>query len=114
MLLVSYDQCLYEPTSGKTCTPGRLDCPEIPRVSVHLSVTHHSFIVARTIRFQVAIKIIDKTKLDATNLEKVQREVEVMKLLDHPNIIRLYQVMTTKNMIYIVSEYAPSGEIFGE
>ena len=64
--------------------------------------------------FQVAIKIIDKTKLDATNLEKVQREVEVMKLLDHPNIIRLYQVMTTKNMIYIVSEYAPSGEIFGE
>ena len=65
-------------------------------------------------KFQVAIKIIDKTKLDATNLEKVQREVEVMKLLDHPNIIRLYQVMTTKNMIYIVSEYAPSGEIFGE
>ena len=64
--------------------------------------------------FQVAIKIIDKTKLDAVNLEKVQREVEVMKLLDHPSIIRLYQVMTTKNMIYIVSEYAPSGEIFGE
>ena len=66
------------------------------------------------IQLQVAIKIIDKTKLDAVNLEKVQREVEVMKLLEHPNIIRLYQVMTTKNMIYIVSEYAPSGEIFGE
>ena len=43
--------------------------------------------------FQVAIKIIDKTKLDAVNLEKVQREVEVMKLLDHPSIIRLYQVI---------------------
>ena len=62
----------------------------------------------------MAIKIIDKNKLDRANLEKVYREVEVMKLLDHPNIIKLFQVMTTKNMIYIVSEYAPSGEIFGE
>ena len=64
--------------------------------------------------FQVAIKIIDKSKLDKANLEKVFREVEVMKLLDHPNIIKLYQVMMTKNMIYVVSEYAPRGEIFGE
>ena len=47
--------------------------------------------------FQVAIKIIDKTKLDAVNLEKVQREVEVMKLLDHPSIIRLYQVIHLTN-----------------
>ena len=37
-----------------------------------------------------------------------------MKLLDHPNIIKLYQVMATQNMIYIVSEYAPCGEIFGK
>ena len=66
------------------------------------------------LQFQVAIKIIDKSKLDAANLEKVLREVEVMKLLAHPNIIKLYQVMMTKNMIYIVSEYAPCGEIFGE
>ena len=63
---------------------------------------------------KVAIKIIDKSKLDKANLEKVLREVEVMKLLDQPNIIKLYQVMMTKNMIYIVSEYAPCGEIFGE
>ena len=41
---------------------------------------------------QVAIKIIDKSKLDPTNLAKVYREVEVMKLLNHPNIVRLYQV----------------------
>ena len=41
---------------------------------------------------QVAIKIIDKAQLDSTNLAKVYREVEVMKLLNHPNIVRLYQV----------------------
>lgn len=51
---------------------------------------------------QVAIKIIDKTQLDSTNLEKVYREVEIMKQLEHPHIVKLYQVMETKNMIYMV------------
>jgi len=41
---------------------------------------------------QVAIKIIDKTRLDDDNLRKVYREVQILKLLDHPNIIKLYQV----------------------
>ncbi|XP_076372235.1 serine/threonine-protein kinase SIK3-like isoform X2 [Tachypleus tridentatus] len=35
-----------------------------------------------------------------------------MKLLDHPHIVRLYQVMETKKMIYLVTEYASQGEIF--
>ena len=39
---------------------------------------------------------------------------QVMKLVSHPNIIKLYQVMETKSMLYLVSEYAPRGEIFGE
>ena len=42
--------------------------------------------------FQVAVKIIDKSQLDEDNLKKVFREVQVMKLLDHPHIIKLYQV----------------------
>lgn len=40
----------------------------------------------------MAIKIIDKTQLDAVNLEKIYREVQIMKMLDHPHIIKLYQV----------------------
>uniref|UniRef100_A0A672QEZ9 non-specific serine/threonine protein kinase n=1 Tax=Sinocyclocheilus grahami TaxID=75366 RepID=A0A672QEZ9_SINGR len=60
----------------------------------------------------VAIKIIDKTQLDAVNLEKIYREVQIMKMLDHPHIIKLYQVMETKNMLYLVTEYAKNGEIF--
>ena len=63
---------------------------------------------------QVAIKIIDKSQLDPVNLAKVYREVEVMKLVNHPNIVKLYQVMETKSMLYLVSEYAPRGEIFGK
>lgn len=61
---------------------------------------------------QVAIKIIDKTRLNPTNLEKIYREVQIMKLLNHPHIIKLYQVMETKDMLYIVTEYAKNGEMF--
>ncbi|XP_040580561.1 uncharacterized protein [Lepeophtheirus salmonis] len=61
---------------------------------------------------QVAIKIIDKTQLDKANLEKMYREVEIMKLLNHQHIIKLFQVMETKSLLYIVSEYASKGEIF--
>ncbi|XP_063063412.1 serine/threonine-protein kinase SIK2 isoform X2 [Engraulis encrasicolus] len=66
----------------------------------------------RITKTEVAIKIIDKTQLDATNLEKIYREVQIMKMLDHPHIIKLYQVMETKNMLYLVTEYAKNGEIF--
>ncbi|KAL3221680.1 hypothetical protein MRX96_029301 [Rhipicephalus microplus] len=61
---------------------------------------------------KVAIKIIDKTHLDEENLKKIFREVQIMKLLHHPHIIRLYQVMETEKMIYLVTEYADKGEIF--
>ena len=91
-------------------------CPPLP---LSFDVLMSGFIVSNSasnigFSLKVAIKIIDKSKLDKANLEKVHREVEVMKLLNHPNIIKLFQVMMTKNMIYIVSEYAPCGEIFGK
>ncbi|XP_034510887.1 serine/threonine-protein kinase SIK1 isoform X2 [Ailuropoda melanoleuca] len=66
----------------------------------------------RVTKTQVAIKIIDKTRLDSSNLEKIYREVQIMKLLNHPHIIKLYQVMETKDMLYIVTEFAKNGEMF--
>lgn len=48
---------------------------------------------------QVAIKIIDKSQLDAVNLEKIYREVQIMKMLDHPHIIKLYQVWLSLNSV---------------
>ncbi|KAH0623367.1 hypothetical protein JD844_031637 [Phrynosoma platyrhinos] len=69
--------------------------------------------ISLAIPFQVAIKIIDKTQLDEENLKKIFREVQIMKMLCHPHIIRLYQVMETERMIYLVTEYASGGEIFG-
>ncbi|XP_050415171.1 serine/threonine-protein kinase SIK3 isoform X2 [Patella vulgata] len=61
---------------------------------------------------KVAIKIIDKSQLDEDNLKKIYREIQIMKLLKHPHIIRLYQVMETERMLYLVTEYASGGEIF--
>ncbi|TSK17861.1 Serine/threonine-protein kinase SIK1 [Bagarius yarrelli] len=61
---------------------------------------------------QVAIKIIDKTHLKASDVDKLKREVKIMKHLKHPHIVKLYQVMETENMLYIVTEYADNGEMF--
>jgi serine/threonine protein kinase len=66
----------------------------------------------RITRTDVAIKIVDKRRLDSENLTKVYREIEVLKKIRHPHIIKLYQVMETTNMLYLVTEYAPQGEIF--
>lgn len=46
----------------------------------------------RITKTEVAIKIIDKTRLDTVNLEKMYREIKVLKTLNHPHIVRLYQV----------------------
>lgn len=61
---------------------------------------------------QVAIKIIDKTKLDCSSLLKMNREIRILKALRHPHIIALYQVMETDKMLYVVSEYVENGELF--
>ncbi|XP_070501371.1 uncharacterized protein Sik3 isoform X2 [Chironomus tepperi] len=61
---------------------------------------------------KVAIKIIDKTCLDDDNLAKTFREISILKLLHHPHITRLYEVMESKNSIYLVTEHAGGGEIF--
>ncbi|KAI1719450.1 protein kinase domain-containing protein [Ditylenchus destructor] len=61
---------------------------------------------------EVAIKIIDKTALNHSSLQKLFREVKIMKQLDHPNIVKLYQVMETEQTLYLVMEYASGGEVF--
>uniref|UniRef100_T1GKE0 Protein kinase domain-containing protein n=1 Tax=Megaselia scalaris TaxID=36166 RepID=T1GKE0_MEGSC len=54
----------------------------------------------------VAIKIIDKTCLNEEYLAKTYREISILKVLRHPHITRLYEVMESSTMIYLVTEYA--------
>ncbi|XP_048340599.1 LOW QUALITY PROTEIN: MAP/microtubule affinity-regulating kinase 3 [Sphaerodactylus townsendi] len=55
---------------------------------------------------EVAIKIIDKTQLNPTSLQKLFREVRIMKILNHPNIVKLFEVIETEKTLYLIMEYA--------
>ncbi|XP_061449408.1 serine/threonine-protein kinase SIK3 isoform X2 [Rhineura floridana] len=100
------------PSAARPPGPARIGYYEIER-----TIGKGNFAVVKlathlVTRVKVAIKIIDKTQLDEENLKKIFREVQIMKMLCHPHIIRLYQVMETERMIYLVTEYASGGEIF--
>ncbi|XP_009629516.1 CBL-interacting protein kinase 2-like [Nicotiana tomentosiformis] len=72
---------------------------------------------ARNIRNgqSVAIKVIDKEKVLRVGLvNQIKREISVMRLVRHPNIVHLYEVMATKTKIYFVMEYAKGGELFNQ
>lgn len=64
--------------------------------------------------FKVAIKIIKKARLEEKPqmLKKVQREIAVLKLCDHPNVIKLYDVYETNEYLFLITEYAEGGELF--
>ncbi|XP_026051786.1 serine/threonine-protein kinase MARK2 isoform X14 [Carassius auratus] len=61
---------------------------------------------------EVAVKIIDRTQLTSSSLQKLFREVRIMKLLNHPNIVKLFEVIETDKTLYLVMEYASGGEVF--
>lgn len=62
---------------------------------------------------QVAVKVIDKTQIQTTkNVARLQREIRFLKLLNHPHIVKVFDVVETDHYIYIVMEYAVGGELF--
>ncbi|KAL9283868.1 putative CBL-interacting serine/threonine-protein kinase 10 CAMK-CAMKL-CHK1 family [Arabidopsis thaliana] len=63
----------------------------------------------------VAIKMIDKEKVMKVGLiEQIKREISVMRIARHPNVVELYEVMATKTRIYFVMEYCKGGELFNK
>ncbi|XP_022761414.1 CBL-interacting protein kinase 2-like [Durio zibethinus] len=68
-----------------------------------------------TTGMSVAIKIIDKEKvLKVGMIDQIKREISVMRLVRHPNVVELYEVMASKTKIYFVMEYAKGGELFNK
>ncbi len=59
-----------------------------------------------------AVKIIDRNAMGDTNELSLQREIEIMKKVDHPNIILLRQVFEDKKHVYLVMELVTGGELF--
>jgi len=61
---------------------------------------------------RVAVKIMDKSDIQKQDLtQNVRREITIMKALNHKNIVRLYQVLTTSTKIYVVMELVTGGEL---
>ncbi|CAI0397524.1 unnamed protein product [Linum tenue] len=61
----------------------------------------------------VAIKILDKGRLlKYKMIAQIKREISTMKQIRHPNVIRMHEVMVSKERIYIVMEFVAGGELF--
>jgi protein-serine/threonine kinase len=63
---------------------------------------------------EVAIKLIRRETLgsNSNRLQKIYREIQILRQLDHPNIVRLHEMVETDRHIGIILEYASGGELF--
>uniref|UniRef100_A0A3Q1HSS2 MAP/microtubule affinity-regulating kinase 3 n=1 Tax=Anabas testudineus TaxID=64144 RepID=A0A3Q1HSS2_ANATE len=98
-------------------SPGGDDSPHVGNYRLLKTIGKGNFAKVKLARHiltgrEVAIKIIDKTQLNPTSLQKLFREVRIMKILNHPNIVKLFEVIETEKTLYLVMEYASGGEVF--
>jgi 5'-AMP-activated protein kinase, catalytic alpha subunit len=62
---------------------------------------------------KVAIKILEKERItDVSDVERVAREIHILKMIRHPHIIQLYEIIETPKQLYLIMEYAQNGELF--
>ncbi len=61
-----------------------------------------------------AVKRLSKEKMSAHAKIRLEYEIDTLKNLDHPNILRLYEVFEDKKYIYLVTEFCQGGELFDE
>ncbi|KHN07024.1 CBL-interacting serine/threonine-protein kinase 25 [Glycine soja] len=63
----------------------------------------------------VAIKVINKEQVRKEGMmEQIKREISVMRLVRHPNVVEIKEVMATKTKIFFVMEYVRGGELFAK
>jgi len=62
---------------------------------------------------KVAVKILEKSRIiEVADVERVAREIHILKMLRHPHIIQLYEIIETSRQLYLLMEYASGGELF--
>ena len=69
--------------------------------------------VHQVTRHKVAVKILNRRKIKTLDVvSKIRREIQNLKLVRHPHIIKLYQVISSPTEFYMVMEYVAGGELF--
>ena len=59
----------------------------------------------------VAIKMISKENLDSSKLATIEKEISILRLLQHPNIVQIKDIKKTQKNIYLVLEYCHLGDL---
>ena len=59
-----------------------------------------------------AVKIINKKYIAEEDKLKLIKEIDILKQLDHPNIIKLYEFFQDEKRYFLVTEYCSGGELF--
>ena len=61
----------------------------------------------------MAIKILEKDKIkEQADITRVMREIQIIKIVRHPNIVQLYEIIETSRQLFLIMEYVPGGELF--
>ena len=57
--------------------------------------------------------MLEKSKIkDKKDVERISREIKILKQLHHPNVVQIYEIIETEKDLYLVMEYASGGELF--
>ena len=65
------------------------------------------------IKEKCAVKILEKKLLETNrDIQRLKKEIKILKKLRHKNIIQLYDIMESKRNLYFVMEYCKGGELF--
>jgi len=57
--------------------------------------------------------VLEKTKIkDKKDVERISREIKILKQTHHPNVVQLYEIIETDKDLYLVMEFAQGGELF--
>ena len=60
----------------------------------------------------VAMKVIKKDKENELDEQEIRNEIDILKKLSHPNIVKIYEFYISENHYYIITEYCKEGELF--
>ena len=61
----------------------------------------------------MAVKILEKCKITGeADVQRVTREIDILKLIRHPNIIQLFEIIETPKQLFLIMEFVSGGELF--